>query len=107
MRDAGPSPRKGLVETPAALTEQVPDPARPLADENLVELGPRSVEEGHVRLASHGSCQQSLARAGGSHQEHTWGRGQTALSSPLSVVELKDTPSSPLRLHRSRGFSSN
>ena len=57
----------------ARLGEQVTDPGRADADEQLDEAGPGHGEERHVRLARHRAGQQRLAGAGRPDHEHAAG----------------------------------
>jgi hypothetical protein len=65
--------------------EQIAHPAGPDADDHLDELARRHREERHARLARHRACQQRLARAGRTGQQHTPGDGGAEPAVPRRV----------------------
>ena len=55
---------------PPGLLEQVAHAAGADADEHLDELGARDTEKWYPRFAGDGACEQRLARAGRSDEQH-------------------------------------
>jgi hypothetical protein len=55
----------------ASLSEKIPDTLRPLANEDLDELGRRAKEEGHIRLPRHCASEQRLSCATRPFQQDT------------------------------------